>query len=1051
MFEPINIVLFLLLYIGTLFMLARWTERKSAQGKSPVNNPIVYSLSLAVYCTSWTYYGSVGKAATSGMLFLAIYLGPTLAIILGWSLLRKMIRIKNNYRITSIADFISARYNKSQALAALATIVALLGIMPYIALQLKAITSTFTRITPANTGSAIWSEGNFSIIIVAFMVIFTIMFGVRRLDPTERHESIVMVLAVECIVKLFAFMAVGIFVTYGLHNGFHDVFANYQEISANNLISVAGQEPSPYLLWMTYLILATSAILFLPRQFHVAVIENSSEKHIRTAMWLFPLYMLLINLFVLPIALKGLSIGYSVNLADIFVLELPLDYGKPWLALLVFLGGFSAATGMIMISSMTLSTMITNHLLLPLIGWIKELGFLRKHLLKCRWLAVIAVLFLGYFFERAVGDSYMLVNIGMISFAAVLQFAPAILGGLYWRQGNKAGAILGLSAGFFIWLYTSLIPSFVKSGWISHTLLNRGPLGIEFLKPEQLFGVSGLDPLSHTVFWSMFFNIGFYILASLFFQQKPKEQNMAKAFVATLSNEIPVSAVKRRDAYIELKEKKKNIEHLLNQFFKKDETEGLVSHCIDDLGLKGQDFITIQELVELYSKIEISLAGSIGSAEAHKAMKDGMIFTLRESTELADVYSEILANLKVSPEELQKRIDYHQERESLLMNHANVLEEMVKQRDKQIIERLNAENALYISNETLTKVLDSLEAIVYVSDMDNYELLYVNKYLQDQFGDVRGKICWKSLQIGQTGPCPFCTNDKLLTKDGQPGEPVIWEFKNTLTKKWFSIYNRAIQWVDGRIVRLEIAKDITLRKNSEMEREALIQDLESKNEELERFSYTVSHDLKTPLVTIKGFLGLLQTDMEAKDEVKINQDIQRISNAAEKMHDLLNDLLNLCKIGRSRNQPEYIKLKDLIEESIELVDGYISRQQIEIDIKDALPVIHGDRKRILEVFQNLIENAIKYMGDQAKPRIEIGMIPDHLEHIIYVQDNGMGIDKRYHDSIFGLFNKLDLDIEGTGIGLALVKRIIESHDGHIWVESADLGKGSTFYFTFPFK
>ena len=296
------------------------------------------------------------------------------------------------------------------------------------------------------------------------MILFTIIFGVRRLDPTERHQGMVVALAVECVVKFAAFFTAGIFVTYVLFDGFHDIFQQLPDTLLKNISVSAETDSSFFLTWTTYLVLAMSAILFLPRQFHVAVVENFEEKHIRTAMWVFPLYLFLINLFVFPIAMGGLLKGLPVQNADVFVIDLPLHSGQKWLSLFVFIGGFSAAAGMIMISSMTMATMITNHLMLPFIGWFKRLAFMKRYLLQCRWIAVAAYILMGYLFERNVGESFMLVNMGMISFAAALQFAPSIIGGLFWKEGNKIGALSGLVAGFLLWFYTLMIPAFVKSG-----------------------------------------------------------------------------------------------------------------------------------------------------------------------------------------------------------------------------------------------------------------------------------------------------------------------------------------------------------------------------------------------------------------------------------------------------------------------------------------------------------------------------------------------------------------------------------------------------------
>ncbi len=697
MFDPRAVIAVITLYVGILFLIAQWAERRSAAGRSMVTNPVVYSLSLAVYCTAWTYYGSVGVAATSGMLFLPIYLGPTMAAALWWIILRKLVRIKSRYHITSIADFISARYDKSHGLAAMVTLIAGLGVMPYIALQLKAIISSFAVISsPAVTAVSAsslaceeisWIGRHIGPVVVVFMILFTIMFGARRLDPTERHEGMVMALAVECVVKLGAFLAAGVFVVYSLYGGFGDLFLRVASSPYRTLASL-GAPPGPSsFTWASYTLLAMSAILFLPRQFHVAVVENSDERHIPSAMWLFPLYMLLINIFVFPIATGGLLGGRPASEADTYVLSLPLDHGRPMLALFVFLGGFSAATGMIMISSMTMATMITNHLLLPVLDWAPPwLGFLRRRLLHCRWAAVAYVILIGYWFERQVGHSTMLANIGLISFGAVLQFAPAMLGGIFWERGNRVGAMLGMGTGFIVWLYTMLVPAFVKSGWIGSSLLEEGPFGVSALRPEHLLGIGGLDPVSHTVFWSMFFNVGLYLIGSLLAKTGEREQRQAKEFTGILQASRAVRGPERHpyEANIDLETKRRQIEDLLGQYLGPLESAAMVDRCLKSLGLEEKMRISIEELAELHGEAEKVLAGSIGSAAAHKALNRGALFTTREASDLAKVYSRILVGLKVTPEELRRKVDFYQERAELVSNYARELESEVARRAREL-------------------------------------------------------------------------------------------------------------------------------------------------------------------------------------------------------------------------------------------------------------------------------------------------------------------------------------------------------------------------------
>ncbi len=529
-------------YLGLLFAIAWWADRRAAQGRSVTSHPTVYALSLAVYCTAWTFYGSVGRAAADGIGFLPIYLGPTLIVLLWGSLLIKMVRVGKAQRITSIADFIASRYGKSQGLGGLVTIIAVVGVIPYISLQLEAIARGFTILLhypevhmPTSMSRPFWQDTAFIVALV--LAAFTILFGTRHLDASERHEGMVAAVAFESIVKLGAFMAVGIFVTLGLMG-----------LGGPELPSAAGNAAAQVLLdpalppfqdWVAISLLAAFAVMLLPRQFQVTVVESSDEQQIRRAIWLFPLYLLLINLFVIPIALAGLlTFPDGTVEADTFVLTLPIAFDRPWLAVAVFIGGLSAATSMVIVETIALSTMVSNDLILPLLlrRWHgrplhADVGHM---LLLIRRGAIIVLLLLGYAYYQVAADAYALVSIGLISFAAIAQFAPAVIGGLYWRGGTREGAAAGLLAGFAVWIYTLLLPSFAKSGWLPATFYDSGILGIDALRAQALFGFDGWNEITHCLFWSLCANIGAFALVSSLRAPNAAETAQASAFVDAL-------------------------------------------------------------------------------------------------------------------------------------------------------------------------------------------------------------------------------------------------------------------------------------------------------------------------------------------------------------------------------------------------------------------------------------------------------------------------------------------------------------------------------------
>lgn len=536
------IILVALLYLGLLFGIAYYADARADAGRSLIATPHIYTLSIAVYCTSWTFFGSVGRAASSGVGFLPIYLGPTLVFILGWMVIRKIIRISKQNRVTSIADFIASRYGKSPELGGLVTIIAVLGILPYISLQLKAISTSFAIllsypevVMPAGQGGVSLLQDS-ELYVTLAMIAFAILFGTRHIDASERHEGMVAAIAFESLVKLVAFLAVGVFVSFSLFNGLPDIFARAETTATlSRLFVIDGV--AAHTNWVALTLLAMGAVVVLPRQFQVLVVENVDERHLRTAIWLFPLYLLLINLFVLPIAFAGLLMfpDGAVD-PDNFVLTVPMQAGMPLLALLAFIGGLSAATGMIIVESVALSIMVSNDLLMPLLLRLGRLHLsgradLAGILVATRRGAIVVVLLLGYLYARTIGGSYALVTIGLVSFVAAWQFVPPILAGLYWKGASKAGALVALLGGLATWLYTLVLPAFARSGWVDGDFVEHGLLGLGLLRPYALLGLEGLDPIAHATIWSTLVNAGLLVGVSLFTTQSLIERSQAVRFV----------------------------------------------------------------------------------------------------------------------------------------------------------------------------------------------------------------------------------------------------------------------------------------------------------------------------------------------------------------------------------------------------------------------------------------------------------------------------------------------------------------------------------------
>jgi Na+/proline symporter/nitrogen-specific signal transduction histidine kinase len=660
-------------YLLLLFAVAAHAQRRAAAGRSLIGNAWVYALSMAVYCTAWTYFGSIGRAASEGIWFLPIYLGPTLAMVLAWIVIRKMIRISKTYRITSIADFIGSRYGKSRQLAGLVTLITVVGIVPYIALQLKAVSIAYAVLTsplgqPATTAGPWWRDG--TLYFALALAAFTAVFGARQLDARERHEGMVAAVAFESVVKLLAFLAVGLFVTYGLFDGPTDIFAQARtNPSLAALTSPDPAKPFAYGQWLSLTVLAMLSVVFLPRQFQIMVVENVDENHLRRAAWVFPAYLLLINLFVLPIAVGGMLVfGKGGVDPETFILSLPLAHGQPGLALFAFIGGLSAATGMVIVECIAVSGMVCNDLVMPVLLRTRRFatnaaGDLTVLLLRVRRAAIFTVLLMGYCYFHFAGEAYALVSIGLISFAAVAQFAPAMLGGMYWRNATRQGAQGGLLLGFTLWGYTLMLPSIAKSGWLPMDFLLHGPWGISWLKPEQLFGLSGLDNLTHSLFWSLTANLCAYVALSL-----RRAPSAADASQALLFVDVFDRAGAGEPVFWRGRARTQDLHNLALRFLGPHRAEELMASATQSRDTASVD----RPDARLVQLIETELAGTIGSASARI-----LVASVAQEDELAmDDVLEIL------------------DETSQLRAHSNALEEKSRSLERATSELRNANEQL---------------------------------------------------------------------------------------------------------------------------------------------------------------------------------------------------------------------------------------------------------------------------------------------------------------------------------------------------------------------
>ena len=1078
-----------LVYILGLFAIAYYVDRRAREGRSLIDSPIIYSLSLAVYATSWTFYGSVGRAVAVGVGFLPIYLGPTLMALLWWFVLRKTVRIAKGNSITSIADFLGSRYGQSALLGGVVAVIAVVGITPYIALQLKAISQSFevlisypeVRTDLAPSGSRpFYADTAFS--TAAILSLFGIMFGARDLDSSRRHEGLVATIAFESLVKLLAFLAVGAFVTYGAFGGFVDIF---ERIAGRpEYARLLGGDPNfSYGDWAALTWLSMMAIMLLPRQFHMAVIGNTRESHIKTAMWMFPAYLLLINLFVLPIAFGGLLSfpGSPATAADYFVLTLPMSHQQQGLALFVFLGGLSASTGMVIVESIALSTMILNNLVVP---WFVRLGMSRDIsglLINSKRLAIVLVIFLGYSFYHLIGESYTLVNIGLISFAAVAQFGPAFFGGLYWRRATRPGALAGLSAGFLVWIYTLLLPAFVRSGWVSESLLTAGPYGLEWLRPEQLFGLGQLAFWSNTVFWSLVFNVGAFASVSLATRPTPLEVTQAERFVGVFGGRGEPESPPYGEALTP-----ERLAELVSKFMGREKARAAFRAFFAERGIRDPRSLTEADRRELTQFAERTLGGAVGTASAQAIMEGlGRVAPDRLET-IVDVFGRVSQSLEQSREELQRRV-----RELSLLNEVTrriaatldprsmmdgVIELLSREFefDRLTIRLRDPDGRLRIKSQAgLPPGVDLSVGESVIRGSPFGESLLENRLIVVEDGRA---LSSGSAALGRAA-APGAPDSSLAEAGSSVHAPIaideqpvgVLSVHSSAGRVYFSPeFLQFFRTLAGQLglglgnaqhyrALDDLSRDLERKVR---QRTAELEQANRRLQELDRlksdFVATVSHELRTPLTSIRS---LSESLLDGLDNGDVPREIQKqfltiITQENQRLSRMINQVLDLSKIeaGQMEWRMEPLDLGEVVAHTVIANRALVEGKGIALATESAgepTPIV-ADRDKIVQVLTNLLSNAAKFTPADGQVRVRTSL--EDGRAVVEVEDSGIGIPPEQMEAVFEKFRQvgdtLTAKPEGTGLGLPISREIVERHGGSLTAHS-EPGRGSCFRMALP--
>ncbi len=1079
------------LYLALLFGVAYFADKQRERGRSLIANPYIYSLSLAIYCTAWTFYGSVGRAAETGLGFLPVYLGPTLIALTWWSLLRKIVRIAKENNLTTIADFFSARYGNSTALGMLVSVMVVVGIMPYTALQLKAVSSTFDVLESAFWPPELAPAGiagldiDKAFLVAVFMSLFGIMFGARHLAPSERHEGMIAAVAFESVVKLLAFMSVGIFVTFGVYGGFGDIFSRASEIDAYRELFVLDSPSAPgFASWLSVTVLSAAAVMFLPRQFHVAVVENVSEDHVRKAMWLFPLYLLLINLFVLPIAFAGLlTFGRQPLQSDLFVLTLPIQHGQPALALFAFIGGLSAATAMLVVESVAVSTVVLNNLIVPLVVQLGVARDVSHWLLTGRRIGIVAVIMLGYLYFRVAGTSNSLVNLGLISFAAAFQFAPAILGGLYLRWLSRRGAILGLALGFTVWTYTLVLPALADAALLPNGFVERGLFGVAALRPGALFGLGGLDPWSHALFWSVILNLGGLLIGSLYMPPRDDEVSQARKFVdcfdaAERADAGPPSVAGNFSG---------DLEALMARFIGALKAADRMRTYREQHGIAPGAEIPWPLHADLISSVERELAGSLGPASA-RILVEGYVKQQEPRMEqIIDAFGEVSLSLEQGREDLGRRV-----RELSILYDAST----------RLSSSLARPDIVQAVGELVTKEFNLDGVDVLLADADGN--LAPQRQTPARIDNGPGTTARGS--PGERYPTPRQLADspaalrayrerrvvtsqdplprRLLppTRAAQEPEPIrsylavpifsgevtlgvlfaysarglvyfspeLLQLVQVLANQVGSAIANAQLYEELRLVSLDLDRKVRDRTGElEHANERLRENDRLKSE----FLSVVAHEFRTPLTSICSFSEILLSYDEL-DLVRMREFVKIINDEGERLTRLITQLLDISRIesGKLELALEPQDAGDILEAAKRIAEPVAARGDVHLrlDVPSALPPVLADRDRLIQVVTNLLSNAVRVSPPDETIRVsarrEDGMV------LFSVADRGPGVAGEDREAIFEKFARAQAGSrrggDGTGLGLFVSREIVEHHRGRIWVITA-LGGGADFRFTIP--
>lgn len=1020
MFPSWLLFLISVLYVGLLFAIATYGDRAAARRGGTARKPWVYSLALGVYCTSWTFYGAVGRAASSGWDFLPIYLGPMLVFLFGHRLVARVVALAKRHNITSIADFIGARYGRHSRLSMLVTLIALFGVLPYIALQLKAVAFSFETI--AGTSAADGPVDS-ALLIAVLLAVFAILFGTRHLSSRESHHGMVLAIAFESVCKLLAFLAVGAFATWWVFGGMGDAYA-----AAHRLPQVRDTliDPGWQAGFLTQTLLAAAAILCLPRQFHVAVVENTAASDLGTARWLFPAYLGLISLFVLPVMAAGLVRAPAGAAPDTYVLAIPQAAGLEWLTLAAYLGGFSAATSMVIVASIALATMLCNEVIMPALLRMPRLRLAERQdlsswLKTVRRVCIVSIIAAAWLYYRLFAGPGTLTSIGLLSFAAVIQFLPGLVGGIYSRRASARGAMVGLVIGFGLWFYTLLLPVLLEGTTVGRALLDAGPLGIGWLRPRALFGLEGLDSITHGTLVSLAANLAAYLVLALLNQPGLSTRLQVARF---LDDEDSAPVPPRPQAHVAATVG--DLRTLVERFFGAERSALL----LDDYAREhGSTRLNAADRADpsLARHVEHLLAGALGAASARLVLSSTLagrdmqpedVIRLLDETSHAIQFSE--ARLRATLEHLSQGVSVVDRNLRLVAWNQRYLElfgypaELISVgRPIEEVVRYNASRGLLGENDADTAIARRLQHM-----REGHAYTHQREMPDGAVIEIRG--------------------------NPMPGGGFVTSYSDV------TAYKRTEREL---LVANETLEDRVEDRTRELT-ELNVQLAEAKaaaeraDDAKTRFLAAASHDLAQPLNAARLFASSIDREALPAAAAGVITQIEHSLSAAE---NLLSGLLDISRLDAQAQEVrrEHFRLADVLDPLAAEFTALAGRRGLRLRRVPTRAVAYSDPRLLRRILQNLLSNALRYT-DRGSVLLGVRRYRGSLR--IEVWDTGRGIPDHQRQLIFEEFRRLgttDADgARGLGLGLAISDRLARVL-GHALGLRSWPGRGSVFHLTLP--